>query len=49
MPAHMEMLSSFHSLITSAEQLQSSYLPNPDLHHHAELATPPRKLLNTLR
>ncbi|XP_062308430.1 ubiquitin carboxyl-terminal hydrolase 1 [Osmerus eperlanus] len=49
LPAHMELLNSFHSLITSAEQLQSSYLLNPDLHCHAELATPPRKLLNTLR
>ena len=49
LPAHMELLSSFHSLITSSEQLQSSYLLNPDLHRHAELATPPRKLLNTLR
>ncbi|CAB1323906.1 unnamed protein product, partial [Coregonus sp. 'balchen'] len=48
-PVHMELLGSFHSLITSVEQLQSSYLHNPDKYSDGELATPPRKLLNTLR
>ncbi|KAJ7986288.1 hypothetical protein DPEC_G00338380 [Dallia pectoralis] len=48
-PVQMELLSGFHSLITSVEQLQSSYLLNPDEYTDTELATPPRKLLNTLR
>lgn len=48
-PVHLELLSSFHSLITSAEQLQSSYLLHPDKHCDGELATSPRKVLNTLR
>ncbi|KAL1022795.1 hypothetical protein UPYG_G00032430 [Umbra pygmaea] len=48
-PVHVELLRSFHSLITSVEQLQSRYLLNPDQYTDRELATPPRKLLNTLR
>ncbi|XP_010870657.1 ubiquitin carboxyl-terminal hydrolase 1 [Esox lucius] len=49
LPVHMELLSSFHCLMTSVEQLQSSYLLNPDEYTDRELATAPRKLLNTLR
>ncbi|KAG7268742.1 hypothetical protein CRUP_034576 [Coryphaenoides rupestris] len=48
-PAHMELLGSFNSLITSVEQLQSGFLLNPDGYTEGELATPPRKLLHTLR
>ncbi|TNN36322.1 Ubiquitin carboxyl-terminal hydrolase 1 [Liparis tanakae] len=49
LPAHIELLGSFNSLITSAEQLQSNFLLNPDSFGDGELATPPRKILNTLR
>lgn len=49
MPVHMELLHSFHSLISSVEQLQSSFLFNPDKYSEGELATPPRRILNTLR
>ncbi|XP_056235108.1 ubiquitin carboxyl-terminal hydrolase 1 isoform X2 [Seriola aureovittata] len=48
-PAHIELLGSFNSLITSVEQLQSSFLLNPDSFSEGELATPPRKILHTLR
>nr|XP_046248888.1 ubiquitin carboxyl-terminal hydrolase 1 isoform X2 [Scatophagus argus] len=47
--AQIELLGSFNSLITSMEQLQSSFLMNPDSFSEGELATPPRKLLHTLR
>lgn len=47
-PAQIELLGSFNSLVTSMEQLQSGFLLNPDSVSE-ELATPPRKLLNTLR
>ncbi|KAM4628560.1 ubiquitin carboxyl-terminal hydrolase 1 isoform 1-T2 [Polymixia lowei] len=49
LPAHMELLGSFNSLITSVEQLQSSFLLNPDGYSDGELAIPPRKILHTLR
>ncbi|KAK2908129.1 ubiquitin carboxyl-terminal hydrolase 1 isoform X1 [Channa argus] len=49
LPGHIELLWSFNSLITSVEQLQSSFLLNPDSFSEGELATPPRKILNTLR
>ncbi|XP_029003827.1 ubiquitin carboxyl-terminal hydrolase 1 [Betta splendens] len=49
LPAHIELLGSFNSLITSVEQLQSSFLLNPDSCSEGELCTPPRKILNTLR
>nr|XP_055070383.1 ubiquitin carboxyl-terminal hydrolase 1 [Misgurnus anguillicaudatus] len=48
-PAHMELLGSFHSLVSSVEQLQSSFLLNPEKYSDGELATPPRRLLNILR
>ncbi|XP_037325965.2 ubiquitin carboxyl-terminal hydrolase 1 [Pungitius pungitius] len=48
-PAQMELLGSFNSLITSVEELQSSFLLNPDSFSEGELATPPRKILHTLR
>lgn len=48
-PIHMELLHSFHSLISSVEQLQSSFLFNPEKYNDSELATPPRRILNTLR
>lgn len=48
LPAQIELLGSFNSLITSMEQLQSGFLLNPDSFSE-ELATPPRKILNTLR
>ncbi|XP_026120957.1 ubiquitin carboxyl-terminal hydrolase 1-like [Carassius auratus] len=49
LPVPMELLGSFHSIISSVEQLQSSFLLNPEKYSEGELATPPRKLLNTLR
>ncbi|XP_039984430.1 ubiquitin carboxyl-terminal hydrolase 1 isoform X2 [Xiphias gladius] len=49
LPAHIELLGSFSSLITSVEQLQSSFLLSPDSFSEGELATPPRKILHTLR
>lgn len=45
----MELLSSFTSLVSSVELLQSSFLLNPDSFSEGELATPPRKILHTLR
>ncbi|XP_072540388.1 ubiquitin carboxyl-terminal hydrolase 1 [Salminus brasiliensis] len=48
-PVHMELLNSFYSLISSVEQLQSSFLFNPEKYSEGELATPPRRVLNTLR
>lgn len=47
--AQIELLGSFNSLITSVEQLQSSFLLNPESFTEGELATPPRKILHTLR
>ncbi|MBN3302239.1 UBP1 hydrolase, partial [Amia calva] len=49
LPVNIELLGSFHGLIVTLEQLQSSYLLNPDKYSDGELATPPRRLLNTLR
>ncbi|XP_041647301.1 ubiquitin carboxyl-terminal hydrolase 1 isoform X2 [Cheilinus undulatus] len=49
LPAQIELLGSFNSLITSVEQLQSSFLLNPESFNEGELATPPRKILHTLR
>ncbi|XP_070688240.1 ubiquitin carboxyl-terminal hydrolase 1 isoform X3 [Pempheris klunzingeri] len=49
LPAQIELLGSFNSLITSVEQLQSGFLLNPDGFSEGELATPPRKILHTLR
>ncbi|XP_034559872.1 ubiquitin carboxyl-terminal hydrolase 1 isoform X2 [Notolabrus celidotus] len=48
-PAHIELLGSFNSLISSVEQLQSNFLLNPERFNEGELATPPRKILHTLR
>ncbi|XP_076133967.1 ubiquitin carboxyl-terminal hydrolase 1 isoform X1 [Alosa pseudoharengus] len=48
-PAQVELLGSFYTLITSVEQLQSNFLLSPDKYSEGELATPPRKLLNSLR
>nr|XP_033477442.1 ubiquitin carboxyl-terminal hydrolase 1 isoform X1 [Epinephelus lanceolatus] len=49
LPPQIELIGSFNSLITSVEQLQSSFLLNPDSFSEGELATPPRKILYTLR
>ncbi|XP_038134266.1 ubiquitin carboxyl-terminal hydrolase 1 [Cyprinodon tularosa] len=49
LPANIELLGSFNSLITSIEQLQSSFLLNPEGFSDGELATPPRKILHTIR
>uniref|UniRef100_UPI0037E8FF64 ubiquitin carboxyl-terminal hydrolase 1 isoform X3 n=1 Tax=Semicossyphus pulcher TaxID=241346 RepID=UPI0037E8FF64 len=49
LPAEIELLGSFNSLIASVEQLQSSFLLDPDSFSDGELATPPRKILHTLR
>ncbi|XP_077189627.1 ubiquitin carboxyl-terminal hydrolase 1 isoform X1 [Paroedura picta] len=46
--ASYELVCSLHSLIVSVEQLQASFLLNPDSYTD-ELATQPRRLLNTLR
>ncbi|NWR64362.1 UBP1 hydrolase, partial [Bucorvus abyssinicus] len=43
-----ELICSLHSLILSVEQLQASFLLNPEKYTD-ELATQPRRLLNTLR
>ncbi|XP_055020944.1 ubiquitin carboxyl-terminal hydrolase 1 isoform X2 [Boleophthalmus pectinirostris] len=48
-PPHIDLLCSFNSLITSVEELQSSFLLNPDGFTEGDMATPPRKILNTLR
>ncbi|KAM3620073.1 uncharacterized protein V6R79_017939 [Siganus canaliculatus] len=48
-PAQVELLGSFNSLITSVEQLQSDFLLNPSSFSDGDLATPPRKILHTLR
>ncbi|XP_041126840.1 ubiquitin carboxyl-terminal hydrolase 1-like [Polyodon spathula] len=49
LPTNIELLVSFHSLVVSLDQLQSSYLLNPEKYTDGELAAPPRRLLNTLR
>ncbi|XP_008332169.1 ubiquitin carboxyl-terminal hydrolase 1 [Cynoglossus semilaevis] len=49
LPAHMALLENFHSLITSAEQLQSNFLLQSDSFNDSELSTPPRKILHSLR
>ncbi|MGH0155771.1 UNVERIFIED_CONTAM: hypothetical protein FKN15_030076 [Acipenser sinensis] len=49
LPVNIELLVSFHNLVVSLDQLQSSYLLNPEKHTDGDLATPPRRLLNTLR
>ncbi|XP_061594698.1 ubiquitin carboxyl-terminal hydrolase 1 isoform X2 [Cololabis saira] len=49
LPAHIELIGSFNSLITSVEELQSNFLLNPESFSEGELATPPRKVLHTLR
>ncbi|XP_068176143.1 ubiquitin carboxyl-terminal hydrolase 1 [Antennarius striatus] len=49
LPAQFELLGSLNSLITSMEQLQSGFLLNPNSFSEGELATPPRKILHTLR
>ncbi|NWW89610.1 UBP1 hydrolase, partial [Rhynochetos jubatus] len=46
--ASCELICSLHSLILSVEQLQASFLLNPEKYTD-ELATQPRRLLNTLR
>ncbi|NXS56776.1 UBP1 hydrolase, partial [Brachypteracias leptosomus] len=46
--ASYELICSLHSLIVSVEQLQASFLLNPEKYTD-ELATQPRRLLNTLR
>uniref|UniRef100_A0A8B9TNB7 Ubiquitin carboxyl-terminal hydrolase n=1 Tax=Anas platyrhynchos TaxID=8839 RepID=A0A8B9TNB7_ANAPL len=46
--ASSELICSLHSLILSIEQLQASFLLNPEKYTD-ELATQPRRLLNTLR
>ncbi|XP_063154118.1 ubiquitin carboxyl-terminal hydrolase 1 [Candoia aspera] len=43
-----ELVCSLHTLIVSVEQLQANFLLNPDKYTD-ELATQPRRLLNTLR
>ncbi|CAL9695554.1 unnamed protein product [Knipowitschia caucasica] len=48
-PPYIDLLCSFNNLITSVEELQSSFLLNPDGFTEGDMATPPRKILNTLR
>nr|XP_061831694.1 ubiquitin carboxyl-terminal hydrolase 1-like isoform X1 [Nerophis lumbriciformis]XP_061831695.1 ubiquitin carboxyl-terminal hydrolase 1-like isoform X1 [Nerophis lumbriciformis]XP_061831696.1 ubiquitin carboxyl-terminal hydrolase 1-like isoform X1 [Nerophis lumbriciformis]XP_061831697.1 ubiquitin carboxyl-terminal hydrolase 1-like isoform X1 [Nerophis lumbriciformis]XP_061831698.1 ubiquitin carboxyl-terminal hydrolase 1-like isoform X1 [Nerophis lumbriciformis] len=48
-PAHIELIGSFHSLITSVEQVQAKFLLSPESFSERELDTSPRKLLHTLR
>ncbi|XP_063283929.1 ubiquitin carboxyl-terminal hydrolase 1 isoform X1 [Pelobates fuscus] len=47
-PASYEVICSLSSLIHSVERLQLNFLSNPD-GYDSELATQPRRLLNTLR
>ncbi|XP_074077381.1 ubiquitin carboxyl-terminal hydrolase 1 [Macrotis lagotis] len=47
-PASYELICSLQSLIISVEQLQANFLLNPEKYTD-ELATQPRRLLNTLR
>lgn len=47
-PASYEVICSLSSLIRSVEHLQLNFLSNPD-GYDSELATQPRRLLNTLR
>ncbi|KAI5614623.1 ubiquitin carboxyl-terminal hydrolase 1 [Silurus asotus] len=49
MPVQMELLHNFKCFISSVEQLQSSFLFNPDKYNEGDLATPPHRILNTLR
>ncbi|XP_077391355.1 ubiquitin carboxyl-terminal hydrolase 1 isoform X2 [Festucalex cinctus] len=49
LPAQIELLENFHSLIRSVEQLQSNFLFNAVSFSRRELDTSPHKLLNTLR
>lgn len=44
-----ELLRSFNSVITTVEQLRSRFLLNPNSFNKAELATTPRKILQTLQ
>ncbi|KAL4635010.1 ubiquitin carboxyl-terminal hydrolase 1-like [Arapaima gigas] len=48
-PMNVELLWSLQHLITSMEQLQSSFLLNPKKYVECDLASSPRRLLNTLR
>lgn len=48
LPASYELICGLHSLMLSIEQLQTSYLVNPEKFAD-ELAAQPRRLLNTLR
>ncbi|XP_068599425.1 ubiquitin carboxyl-terminal hydrolase 1 [Brachionichthys hirsutus] len=48
-PVQLELLGSLNGLIASMEQLQSSFLLNPGSFSQGELATPPRRILHTLR
>nr|XP_057928840.1 ubiquitin carboxyl-terminal hydrolase 1 isoform X2 [Doryrhamphus excisus] len=47
--AHIELIGSFHSLITSVEQVQAKFLLSPESFRERELDTSPRKILHTLR
>ncbi|XP_061636065.1 ubiquitin carboxyl-terminal hydrolase 1 isoform X2 [Phyllopteryx taeniolatus] len=49
LPAHIELLESFQSLICSVEQLQSNFLLNTDSFSERELDASPSNVLNTLR
>ncbi|XP_024134142.1 ubiquitin carboxyl-terminal hydrolase 1 [Oryzias melastigma] len=49
LPAPVELLGSLNSLITSIEELQSSFLLSSESCPEGELATPPRTVLHTLR
>ncbi|KAG2461914.1 ubiquitin carboxyl-terminal hydrolase 1 [Polypterus senegalus] len=48
-PASLELLVNFHNLLVSLDQLQSSFLVNPEKYTDGELAIPPRRLVHTLR
>ncbi|KAM8888751.1 ubiquitin carboxyl-terminal hydrolase 1 isoform 2-T4 [Synchiropus picturatus] len=49
LPMYIELIGSFNSLISSMEQLLTNFLLNPTTFSEGELATPPRKILHTLR
>ncbi|KAM9831845.1 ubiquitin carboxyl-terminal hydrolase 1 [Neosynchiropus ocellatus] len=49
LPMYIELIGSFNSLISSMEQLLTNFLLNPTTFSEGELATPPRRILHTLR
>ncbi|XP_067893445.1 ubiquitin carboxyl-terminal hydrolase 1 [Heterodontus francisci] len=49
LPICLELICNLHNLIVSMEQIQASYLLNVENYIEAELATPPKRLMGTLK